>query len=471
MSADRHDLGVWAARTLIPLCAAACLLNAKRAGAQGVGFTRQRPFVIAYEPVIGADGSVGGVRVDAEGVVSSVTTDIERPLTEVLASFSRPIPGELSERVPLRKISLARLEAALADSVRHKRPLADEIRYLGGLQRIEYVFVYPDEQDIVLAGPAEGWKVSAEGFVVGSSTQQAVMLLDDLLVALRNVRLARAEGVSCSIEPTAEGRRACDAVMRRQRHFSPQVLPAIQRALGDQQILLTGVPATSHLAQVLVASDYRMKRIAMNLEPSPVDELASYLELLQSSDDVPRTMTPRWWLAADYEPLAMSDDGLAWQLRGRRVKAMTEDDLVARDGRVVGSGRASPVAQRWADAMTAHYDPLALERPVFGQLRNVIDLCVVAALIDRYDLVGRAGCRLPELTRVDSHLGTCELNAPRKVATQCSFVKRTNDWVITASGGVEIDGWQIVERRQRSNEAASQRNAAAPPATAGWWWN
>ena len=40
-------------------------------------------------------------------------------------------------------------------------------RFLGGLQRIEYVLVYPDRQDIVLAGPGEGWMVDEMGTVVG----------------------------------------------------------------------------------------------------------------------------------------------------------------------------------------------------------------------------------------------------------------------------------------------------------------
>ena len=37
------------------------------------------------------------------------------------------------------------------------------MRYLAGLQHIQYVFVYPDQHDIVLAGPAK----------VGKSTPRA----------------------------------------------------------------------------------------------------------------------------------------------------------------------------------------------------------------------------------------------------------------------------------------------------------
>jgi hypothetical protein len=472
MFASRLWSNPLAARIFFPVCAVVAVLPlCAKAQRHGVGFTQIRPFVMAYEPVIGADGSVGGVLIDAEGVVSTVRASGERELTDVFASFRRTVPREFTSSSSLRKVSLARLEAAVAAAVKEKHELPDEIRYLGGLQRIRYVFVYPEKNDIVLAGPGEGWKADAAGTPVGAKTGGAVMLLDDLLVALRNVGKAREEGISCSIEPTAEGRRACAAVLRRHRQFSPRVVPAIERSLGPQQVLLTGVPATSHLARVMVAGDYRMKRIAMALDESPVAELPSYLQLLQSSRSLQSNMMPRWWLASDYEPLSCSGDGLAWELRGRGVKAMTEDDVITADGRAVGSGRANPVAQQWADTMNAQYDELSKKDPVFGQLRNVMDLCVVAALIERYDLTGRAGCSLPHLTRADSPLGTCQLNAPKTVATQCSYVKRGSDWIITASGGVEIDGWRIVERRQPSDVVVKLRHEATPPDTAAWCWN
>ena len=44
-------------------------------------------------------------------------------------------------------------------------------------------------------------------------------------------------------------------------------------------------------------------------------------------------MMPRWWLACDYEPLARSEDGLAWELRGNGVQAKTEDSLVGKTDR------------------------------------------------------------------------------------------------------------------------------------------
>ena len=109
----------------------------------------------------------------------------------------------------MRKISLRALEAACQHFLtENSGKLPDEIKYLGGLQRIQYVFVYPEQNDIVLAGPAEGWKIDEAGNVVGVTTGRPVLQLDDLLVALRTVSSARQGAISCSINPTAEGMRS-----------------------------------------------------------------------------------------------------------------------------------------------------------------------------------------------------------------------------------------------------------------------
>ena len=72
-------------------------------------------------------------------------------------------------------------------------------------------------------------------------------------------------------------------------------------------------------------------------------------------------------MACNYEPVAQSDDGLAWELRGQGVKCMTENDIIAADGSATATGKTSPIAQKWADMMTEKYDQLAGVEPIFGQ--------------------------------------------------------------------------------------------------------
>ena len=100
---------------------------------------------------------VGGVSIDAKGVVTKVRVDELSELQRVRQQAFQPVPGDL-KALTLRKISLRQLEAAIAEHRKNGTPLTDDMRYLAGLQRIQYVFVYPEQNDIVLAGPGEGWQ-------------------------------------------------------------------------------------------------------------------------------------------------------------------------------------------------------------------------------------------------------------------------------------------------------------------------
>jgi hypothetical protein len=373
----------------------------------------------------------------------------------------------------MRKVSLRGIEEALARKSWGKKAIPDAVRYLGGLQRIQYVLVYPELQDIVLAGPAESWMVDAEGNVVGKTTGRPVMHLDDLLVALRSARQAAAGGITCSIDPTKEG------LERLRNHAStltsigdPQATAArIAQVLGEQQITLTGVPANSHFASVLVAADYRMKRIAMGFEPSPVRGLPSFLQMTTASGRGMSNMLPRWWLEPNYEPLLHDDARLAWEIRGASVKAMTEEDFLTAAGNIEHTGKANPIAQRWADLMTKHYDELAVAEPVFGELQNCIDLAVVAALIVKERLPEKAGCNLPAMLGPKGSK-TGELPVPTTVESQASVLRKGRGWVISASGGVLVNSWGIASNAQRSDEVGPVRaSAAKKPKTATWWWD
>ncbi len=421
--------------------------------------------------------NVGGISVNAEGVVGEPSVAGAENLRRVYVERMTGIPDELGRDVAIRKISLKGLEAAIAKCLKNNISgtpfdLPDEIRYLGGLQRIEYVLVYPQENDVVLAGPGEGWKVDARGNIVGVTTGQPVLLLEDLLVALRNVKAARRVAISCSIDPTAEGRRNLQAFLNRQRKFSPAVKAGVEQSLGMQQVSITGVPPESHLARVMVASDYRMKRIAMNLAPSPVDGLPGFIDLLQATRGLPRDVMPRWWLACNYEPLAKADNGLAWQIRGRGVKAMTENDLISETGQVTASGQTNPTAQKWADLMTKHYGALSLKDPVFGQLQNVMDVCVATALIEQQHLFETAGLSLPVLADPQSKLTFDSMTPATNVPSQCSTTKKGRSWIITASGGVDLDVWGVIENVELDPAVDRTHGAAAAPQdTSQWWWN
>jgi hypothetical protein len=415
------------------------------------------------------NGVVGGVSVDATGTLRSATERERSGLLKELRNSVRAPSGEVNVPTDLRMISLTKLQSAVEAAVASGRPLSEEIRYLAGLQRIEYVFVYPESKDIVLAGPAEGWVVRDDASVVGATTGRPVIQLENLLIALRNTAATQQAPMSVSIDPTPEGE-----VRLRQflgslngRNFNPsQAEPMMKKAMGPQIVTLSTIPTDSRMASTLVAADYQMKRYAMGLDQSPVKGMASYLQMIRNSGA--SETQPRWWMACDYDAILHSADRMAWQLTGLGVKALTEDELVAASGRRTQTGKANRAAQAWADNFTRNFDALSSQNAVMGDLRNIMDLNVVATIIDAHELESVAGC---DLGLLRSGVQTPSYRTPKAIDPQCSFVRGAAGWTVTASGGVEVNPWKMVSTLAKQNEELSAVRSKASAGDGSWWWN
>ncbi len=177
------------------------------------------------------------------------------------------------------------------------------------------------------------------------------------------------------------------------------------------------MPETSHFARVLVAADYRMKRLGMNLDSSPVRGLPSYLQMIKSSNRP--SVSPRFWLEPTFEALLRDPEGLAWELRGSGVKAMTEEDFSTSTGSVQHGGKPNPVAQKWANNMTEKYAELAVADPIFGELQNCMELAIVGAVIVKDRLTDKAGYSMPTLLESPA-VKTEVFNAPKQVESKAS---------------------------------------------------
>jgi hypothetical protein len=408
-------------------------------------------------------GAVGGVMVDVDGVFSTASrAETSKSLGELKKDL-KAIPTEFNAEGDVRVVSLKRLEAALAEALKSGEALPEEMQYLAGIQRISYIFVDEQSHDILIAGPGESWKADQDGNIVGVKSGRPVVHLEDLIVALRATFTEKPETISCSIDPTQEGVARYNQLIASGKKTD---LGAIKKALGMQAITITGVPGSSRLARTLVSADYQMKRLAMNLTDAPVKGMPSYMEMLAKSGGPISEAMPRFWLSCSYDPLAKSQDGLAWQLRGAGVKAETGGDVYAADGSRTDTGEASPLGQKWADSMTENYDAISEKMPIFGELRNVMDLCVVSALMRRENLMAKAGCELPLLTSATSQLQPSVLPVPKQTPTIASTVKK----LVQASGGVQVDAFGAAGKSEMNPAVADVKNQIVAADSKKWWW-
>lgn len=428
----------------------------------------------------GAQFSQAGIFVDADGVLRKQEfNDPTGQLTrERIAAARATLDPAVAASSPLRKVSLNRLEAELARRAEVSRGVPDEMRYLAGLTRLKYVFFYPESNDIVIAGPAEGWVSDLSGRVVGLSSGQPVLELQDLVVALRAHPPGGQEGpvIGCSIDPTPEGlARMREFLQRIGRTATPAdtefIVDGLRNSLGLQTVRITGIRPDTHFAQVMVEADYRMKLIGIGLEIPPV-RMASYVDRANPSQ-VARNALQRWYFTPDYECVRVSEDRLAMELVGDGVKLVGEDELVTADGQRRRSGSIDKASQAFVTGFTSKYPLLARKSPVYAQLRNLIDMAVAAAYIQREDFYGRAGWTMETLADEET-FPVQTYSVPQTVETVVTSVWKGNRLMTPVGGGVNVQTYLALEPDNMLADEDGQLeelHGRIELPEGQWWWD
>jgi hypothetical protein len=431
------------------------------------------------------EGFAGGVWIDTNGLLrrreqQDGSGDLER-LREQMRHDAPA--GDFARPAALRKVSLPRLERIVRAHLHSKQPLPPEVRYLAGLQEVRHIFVYPEEQDVVIAGPADGWRIDAAGRAVGATSERPVVQLDDLVAILR-VCLPSGNGAfGCGIFPRRERLAAVHdylngAPTEIEPARRPDFLRRLRDELGPQDIRVWGIAAGSHVGQVLVEADYRMKLVGIGLDPGG-PAVPSYLDMIEvpPGTDPPAMETLRWWFTEHYDAVVASPLADAFQIRGTGVQVQSENELITPLGERVHTGRAEPNNARFARNFTAHFAALAEQEPVYAELRHMFDLSVLAAILDGHDVAQRIGWDYGCFARPDEYVIPLQ-NPPRTVETVINHrVIRDRHIVAAISGGVVVNPWPAVKRADQTGDSAAalqkvaSESRRAPRSQNVWWWD
>jgi hypothetical protein len=428
----------------------------------------------------GLANAPAGVIISTEGLlrvrqVKDTVGDLNR--TRIAEAKVR-IGATLAKGSPMRKISLPRLEAAIADLVAANKPITDEMKALAGLTRLQYVFYYPETKDIVIAGPAEGFFPDFQGRLLGMNTGRAVLELQDLVVALRTYPPGGkpAHVISVSIDPTQDGLARMNQWIRGNppNPANPATVGPFLEGMKDAQglhtVTINGVSPKTHFALTMVEADYRMKLIGIGLEPPPV-KMATYIDRASSNETL-----QRWYFTPNYDCVRVADDDMAMELVGQGVKLVGAAEVVAATGVRVAGGGQSKASSLYCQAFTANYPQIALRSPVYGQLKNLIDLAVAAAFIQKQDYYGSASWKMETLGD-ERQLPVENFQAPKTVEPAANAVFKGNRLMTPIGGGVEMEPLRAVQSENRLKDekgAVKQAHESVKLdhlAKGQWWWD
>ena len=426
-----------------------------------------------------AQTALAGIDIDAAGVLKVKMFD-GRLHQQRLAAARQQAPNGVNQQSELRKVSLNRLEAAIAKHIAAGEPLPEDMRGLAGITSVQYVFFYPDTNDIVIAGPAEGFIADPTDRFVGIRSGRPVVLLEDLITALRAFGPGSRDTsvISVSIDPTQQGlarmQRFLASVGRNaNRSDTNRLAQGLKNNLGLQTVSIKGIPSSTHFARVLVEADYRMKLTGIGLEQLPV-AMKSYVARANPNAIAANAME-RWYFQPNYDGIAVSEDGLAMKIKERGVQLVGAGERVANGGRRV-AGRGNKASQAFCKDFTDKYNLIAERVRIYAELRQLIDLSIAAAYIQKRDFYTQANWDMPVLGN-ESKVAVQTYTAPEQVETAVNAIRRGNTLMTPLGGGVSMQPRLALNPDKLTIDTAGENNqvkkSAGPSdlADGQWWWD
>jgi len=443
-----------------------------------------------WEDVDGAGGTISqfqqGVHVDPAGILEiSSAADHAGRLKELgIQARSALLNGDLSQNSSLRVISLTRLEQAVAQRISEGKMPVESQRLMGGLTEITHVFVYPEEGDIVVAGPAERWKYNASGIPVGAESGRPVVQLDDFVDVLRAFTGSGQKFFSCSIDPKPEGLKALRdyVAATSSRPLSPGAAVRnwtgqLQKKLGRQDIVYSGINPQSRVARVIIEADYRMKLIGIGkYDFAGGSQIPSIFELMTAQEQKSGKLDAlRWWLTMKYDSVLHSSDADAFEFVGSSVRCLSENQFLNGQGQQVLTGKSEGANLVFAETFTQKYAELARQDLVFADLRNVFDLALVASLLEHRQLARQIGWEFGCFAQ-DGSYRTRVYDAPLEVDSVVNHrVYRGRDIVVQVAGGVRADLHAVLttglKPGARMEQDAEKVHADRNLPDGRWWWD
>jgi hypothetical protein len=242
-----------------------------------------------------------------------------------------------------------------------------------------------------------------------------------------------------------------------------------------QQITINGVSTKTNFARVLVEADYEMKLIGIGLKAAPVKGVTSFISKATPSS-VARNSLQRWFFQPDYDCVQVNEDETAMELIGNGVKLVGEDESVANNGVRKGTGGMNRASQAFCSSFTNRYGKMAEADPLWGELRNLIDMSVAAAFIQEMDFFGKAGWEMAFFGD-ESKCPVETMEAPTQVAPVANAVWKGNYFMSPIAGGVNIQPRVALNSDRMKRDEAGKIDKVKNEikldnlAEGQWWWD
>jgi len=325
--------------------------------------------------------------------------------SDAIAAAQTNEARELASDYSLSVVSLRVLQDRLKNC-RRKGDCSPEVLHFGGLTRVLGYIIDKPRRDILLFGQVEPGK--------------PILHIDDLVVALRNVRRTYAplrgntyyyDYPGCSIDPDPSIVGQLDDIQRRTQsnpgqNWANQISRWDNVCRAPQQVRVFGIPFNSRFARTMVQADYDMKTLVDGTDKVNLPGLVSLADrklndirtgLRQNQPIAVSVGMNRFWFYPGKQHYEESADKTIVFFAESAVELLTEDMYLSNSGKFVGGHRPDDQAHQFAADLSRLYDKLAVRRPIYQELDGLFRFFALAQVINDRAVPDQVGLDLTYL--------------------------------------------------------------------------
>lgn len=270
-------------------------------------------------------------------------------------------------------ISLTNLMNEVNKRVNANETLPENISNLGGISWLEGYVVDDKNSDIILYGKKLKLRPSYQ--------------LSDLLDNFKNV-FENDVAPYCSLDPKPENILKLNQVLKSYIYANTEIdskAVILSEAIGDQMIIVGGVPRNSNHAFVMIDADYHMKKVSQGLVK--LNGITSTLDLMinnvndsttsDKSDPSKLSMSRFWFHIKKNDnkvyPNFWESDNIV-SISECPVVLLTEKQIADEKGNLSDDKDENPIAKTFAEEMSNNFSKLTDSVEVYAELENLFRL-------------------------------------------------------------------------------------------------
>lgn len=260
----------------------------------------------------------------------------------------------------------------------------------GGLTKIEGFILDEENDDIIVFG------------IVDSNAPP--LRTEDFVVALRNAwhkyvanqgNIIYYSNPGCSIDPDPNVIKQLSELAN--KILSNRTFEGVEKDIkrwhricrNPQYVQVLGIPFNTHFADVMIEADYYMKRLVDGSVQLNVNGFESLIDmtLARIKEDIinnrPISIRINPMNRFEFYPgenRYLEDEGIVI-IEKCLVILITEVEYLTRSGRTQGAGQSDPLAKKFADSFSLHYNEIAIKKGIYYELEGLFRIVALAKIL------------------------------------------------------------------------------------------